>query len=44
MESVAGNYYPINSFIRIEDSETHKKLTVLTDRSQGGSVLNSGTF
>jgi len=39
---VAGNYYPINSHIRIRDSQSGKNLTVLTDRSVGGGVINKG--
>lgn len=41
-EPTSGNYYPINSFIRIEDSSSKKSLTVITDRSQGGTVMRSG--
>lgn len=41
-EPAAGNYYPINSFIRIQDVKTNGSITVLTDRSQGGSVLREG--
>lgn len=39
-EPIAGNYYPVNSRIYIRDSEN--QLTVLTDRSHGGSSLNDG--
>ncbi|VDK73324.1 unnamed protein product [Litomosoides sigmodontis] len=39
-EPIAGNYYPINSRIYIRDSEN--QLTVLTDRSHGGTSLNDG--
>lgn len=41
-EPVAGNYYPINTKIAIED-EKHR-LAVLTDRAQGGSSLFDGTL
>ncbi len=41
-EAVAGNYYPINSHIRIQDAGSGKNLTVLSDRSIGGSVINKG--
>lgn len=41
-EAVAGNYYPINSHIGIQDVDSKKKLTIVTDRSQGGSVLRNG--
>ncbi|XP_070500728.1 lysosomal alpha-mannosidase-like isoform X1 [Chironomus tepperi] len=40
-EPVAGNYYPINTKIAIED-KVHR-LAVLTDRAQGGSSLYDGT-
>ena len=39
-EMVSGNYYPINSAIAIRDSKL--QMTVLNDRSQGGSVLEEG--
>ncbi|XP_058513983.1 lysosomal alpha-mannosidase-like isoform X2 [Ochotona princeps] len=39
---VAGNYYPVNTRIFIKDGE--KQLTVLTDRSQGGSSLRDGSL
>ena len=32
-EEVAGNYYPVNSHIGLEDINTKKKLTIVTDRS-----------
>lgn len=41
MEAIAGNYYPINTKIAIED-KTHR-LAVLTDRAQGGSSIFDGT-
>lgn len=39
-EPQAGNYYPVNSKILIKDKTN--EFAVLTDRSEGGSSLNSG--
>ncbi|XP_070572085.1 lysosomal alpha-mannosidase-like isoform X2 [Ptychodera flava] len=39
---VAANYFPVNSRIYIKDDEA--QLTVLTDRSQGGSSLVDGAL
>uniref|UniRef100_A0A8C8VPZ2 Alpha-mannosidase n=1 Tax=Pelusios castaneus TaxID=367368 RepID=A0A8C8VPZ2_9SAUR len=41
-EPVAGNYYPVNSRIYIKNKTF--QLTVLTDRSQGGSSLADGSL
>ncbi|KAM9313685.1 lysosomal alpha-mannosidase [Pholidichthys leucotaenia] len=41
-EPVAGNYYPINSRAFIKDDVD--QLTVVTDRSQGGSSLTNGSL
>lgn len=41
-EPVAGNYYPVNTRIYISDG--HTQLTVVTDRSQGGSSLQDGSL
>ncbi|XP_046293708.1 lysosomal alpha-mannosidase isoform X1 [Marmota monax] len=41
-EPVAGNYYPVNTRIYIKDR--NMQLTVLTDRSQGGSSLGNGSL
>lgn len=40
VENVSGNYYPITSRITIADELT--RLSVLNDRSQGGSSLQNG--
>lgn len=42
-EPVAGNYYPVNSRIYIKDTTRDIQLTVLTDRSQGGSSIRDGS-
>ncbi|XP_071107458.1 lysosomal alpha-mannosidase-like [Haliotis cracherodii] len=41
-EPVAGNYYPVNSRIYIQDMTRNVQFTVLTDRSEGGSSLRDG--
>ncbi|XP_006898920.1 PREDICTED: lysosomal alpha-mannosidase-like [Elephantulus edwardii] len=41
-DSVAGNYYPVNSRIYITDGKI--QLTVLTDCTQGGSSLKDGSL
>ncbi|KAK3085809.1 hypothetical protein FSP39_008930 [Pinctada imbricata] len=41
-ESVAGNYFPVNSRIYLQDVKKGVQLTVLTDRSQGGSSIQDG--
>ncbi|XP_036044538.1 lysosomal alpha-mannosidase isoform X2 [Onychomys torridus] len=41
-EPVAGNYYPVNTRIYISDG--HMQLTVVTDRSQGGSSVKDGSL
>ncbi|KAL3876582.1 hypothetical protein ACJMK2_034416 [Sinanodonta woodiana] len=43
-EIVAGNYYPVNSRIYIQDVTQNVQLTVLTDRSEGGSSLSDGSL
>ncbi|KAK8768601.1 hypothetical protein V5799_014933, partial [Amblyomma americanum] len=42
-EPVSGNYYPVNSRIFLRDPTRAVQLTVLTDRSQGGSSLQDGS-
>lgn len=41
-EPVAGNYYPVNNMIGIEDDADDVAFTVLSDVSQGGSSLANG--
>jgi len=39
-QPIAGNYYPVNAALYVKDSAS--QLTVLTDRSQGGTSLAAG--
>ena len=41
-EEVSGNYYPVNSHIGLQDINSKKKMTIVTDRSEGGTVLKNG--
>jgi lysosomal alpha-mannosidase len=41
-QPISGNYYPVNSRISIQDSKT--QMTILTDRSQGGSSIADGSI
>lgn len=41
-EAVSANYYPVNQAIAIRDSDSSLQLTVMNDRSQGGSSLVDG--
>jgi hypothetical protein len=42
-EPVAGNFYPVNAFLRLQDSASADRMvTVISDRSQGGTVLRQG--
>jgi len=41
-EPVAGNYFPINSRIYIQDVAKNVQLTVFTDRSHGGGSIMDG--
>jgi hypothetical protein len=40
-EPVAGNYYPVNAAMYVEDSDT--AFAVVTDRTQGGASIQDGT-
>ena len=42
-ENVTTNYYPITSAIAIKDPDNGKALTVMNDKTQGGSSLRVGT-
>lgn len=41
-EPISGNYYPVNSRIYIQDVNQDLQLTVMNDRSQGGSSIRDG--
>jgi lysosomal alpha-mannosidase len=45
-EKIAGNYYPINSriFIKDEGEGHNRQLTLVTDRSHGGSSIQDGSI
>ena len=44
MPSTGGNFYPVTSFISIQDeSDTKNKITLFTDRPQGGSGYLPGS-
>lgn len=42
-QKVTDNYYPINSAISIQDVNSKRRLTVMNDRSQGGTSIAPGT-
>ncbi|VVC89214.1 unnamed protein product [Leptidea sinapis] len=44
LDPVAGNYYPVNSKIYIEDTKRNLRLSIFNDRSQGGSSLIDGAI
>ncbi|XP_064076196.1 lysosomal alpha-mannosidase-like isoform X1 [Vanessa tameamea] len=41
-EPIAGNYYPVTNKISIQDEQT--RISILTDRSEGGSSLEEGSI
>jgi len=41
-EPVAGNYYPVNAMIAVEDTAAKTQLAIITDVTQGGSSLKNG--
>lgn len=43
-ETASSNYYPINSALVMRSPSTNMQLTVMNDRSQGGSVLSNGVI
>ena len=43
-EMVASNYYPISCWIFIRDYAQDLQMTVLTDRSEGGSSMSDGSI
>lgn len=43
-EKVTDNYYPINSAISITDVNSKRRMTVMNDRSQGGTSIAPGTI
>jgi lysosomal alpha-mannosidase len=43
-EPVSGNYYPLNSHIAFIDAHTQQRLSLLVDRSQGGTVISDGVL
>jgi lysosomal alpha-mannosidase len=41
-QNISLNYYPVTSAIAVRDRETANQLTVMTTRTQGGTVLDNG--
>lgn len=41
-QPVAGNYYPVNGIMYIQDVNTGKRVVVQNDRVQGGASINEG--
>lgn len=43
-EPVAGNYYPVNMLLALEDRKANQSLAIAVDRSMGGSSLHNGSL
>ena len=43
-EPISGNYYPINSRIYLQDEKKGMQMTILNDRSQGGTSPRDGVI
>mmetsp|Transcript_17543 Transcript_17543/g.43147 ORF Transcript_17543/g.43147 Transcript_17543/m.43147 type:complete len:409 (+) Transcript_17543:696-1922(+) len=43
-EPVAGNYYPVNAAIYVEDASKAQGMAISVDRSQGGASLHDGSI
>ncbi|XP_029036014.2 lysosomal alpha-mannosidase isoform X2 [Osmia bicornis bicornis] len=41
-EEISGNYYPVTSKISLRDKAKYLKLSVLTDRAEGGTSMQDG--
>ncbi|XP_033326411.2 lysosomal alpha-mannosidase II isoform X2 [Megalopta genalis] len=41
-EPVSGNYYPVTTKIALEDEDRYQRLSVITDRAQGGTSMKDG--
>lgn len=41
-QTISSNYYPVNSAMAIKDTQEQLQMTVMNDRSQGGSVIEKG--
>jgi hypothetical protein len=41
-QNVTANYYPVGTAISMTDEDTQLSMTVMNDRSQGGSVIQDG--
>ena len=41
-EKTASNYYPVQSAIAIRDKKSDMQMTIMNDRSQGGSSMENG--